>query len=150
MRAEELLAALLSAYELHDAPRVGGQDVTDRMRRGALAGLPEDPAERLDAYQRELVEALPVLEQVSAMLAKLRGPVLLKPAAYREAWRHAIELWNAALYEHGWLTLPPLCDVCGVPVLLRGVERQGDRVELSTVCSERCRNARKVARHRAK
>jgi hypothetical protein len=149
-----MLAELLSAYGLGDAQRrlheaKGDEASATRKRERARSGAPSDPAEYQALRRRELEAARPQLAVLVPQVRELRGR-LPRPGdrAYRERWTAIRDAWNAAVYNAGWLTLPPLCEVCGLPVLMRAPERQGQRVELSTVCSPGCQNQRKVARHR--
>lgn len=154
--AEALLEQLLVAFGLEHAPRrwAGldeGSAKHERTVKLALSGLPSDPTERLAIYRREVAEAGPVLAALVADVAALQSGRLLSPREYRARWQGIIDRWDDAVYDNAWLTLPPLCRTCGLPVLARQPERHGDgNADLSMLCGDRCRKVNKMRRHRSK
>ena len=103
-------------------------------RKRAVIGLPAD-ADHAD----ERLAMLDILRECVRSI-RLPRPELPTVEDYERERAVVVRTWNDALHARGLVTLTPLCDVCGTPVLLRGPDRGG---ELSTVCSARCRDTRK-------
>lgn len=148
--AAALLAELLDAFGLARARTALDRVLADqrtlaRKRSEASRGLAED-VDRPERHRDEKRAALPTLRACVDEVRALRARELLRPREYRTRWQAIIEQWNGLLYDQKLVTLPPLCEVCGSPVLLRRLERQKKNVnvEIPTVCSERCRTARKA------
>lgn len=151
--ADELLRELMWFFEIENARRsravplqeeqagalvvvgvgsaVDGDE--DRRTRLALGNLPDDPVERSRIYDRERIEALPVLREIVGLLRRSR-----RKAEVEEAWTVARDRWNEAVKVGRWMQLPPLCEWCGKPVLLRKVTRIGDDWQVPKVCDEEC------------
>jgi hypothetical protein len=145
---EDLLSELLAAFRVDEAPNryLFGQPPEALVRRAAL-GLPSDRAERTEIYRREVEEAAPILRDLVEQARALARYPLRRPEEYRRGWAEIVEAWNGAIYERRWAMLPPLCESCGRPVLLRQPERAGGaNLDPSTVCSDECRQRRKAVR----
>jgi hypothetical protein len=152
---EDLLHELLTTFGLDEVAEDGSPmtpnrhsnpaEVPDDLVRRAAGGPPPDPAEWGKLAHREVEEAGTVLALLVKRVRDLKRYPLPQPDEYRRRRADVIASWNGAIYERAWKTLPPLCDSCGRPVLLRQPERVGGgNVDPSTVCSERCRNRRKA------
>ncbi len=147
--ADELLRKLLMSFGLDSAPLVGVRD--DKRLRRSLSGESTDSVARVRRYREEVEQARPVVTDLLRRLDALRqAPRLPSPAEYAATFHAIHKEWNRVVYDAEWLSLPTLCESCGIPVLLRAPERNGGSVDVSTVCSEVCRNRRRVERAAAK
>jgi hypothetical protein len=153
MGARADLEELLTAFGMS---RARASLTTSETRAGAtkaqLSGAPVDPVARLELWREELEAAAPLLSELVARIRTLRStPALPTEDEYRAERRDIALTWNAAIYERGWKELPPLCAVCGTPVLRRGGELlpSGD-YDLSTVCSDKCRSTKRQRESRAR
>lgn len=143
--ARELLRELLDRFDLDEAHRRRGDASASKRAR---VGVPDDPAAQLTAYHVELASAVVVLRELAAESRALLERAH-RPTEYAAKWRAIVERWNDAIHRNGWEQLPPLCEVCGVPVLQRTPQQlKGGAIEHSTVCSEKCRHARRQREHR--
>ena len=135
----DLLHDLLNAFGLPKAP---GPPVPSKATPRLLGNAPSEGSEYLGRFCAEVEAASPLLQD---LLGRLDGiPTRRIPSAKeRKALRAICKHWNARLVRQGWWTLPPLCEMCGLPVIRRGVEQTKRGPQLSTVCSESCRRARK-------
>ncbi len=151
-RCEALLAELLALFRLNEAravlERVTDERKAKRMRARARGNAPALPDDYQARHVVELLAAGGVLDRLVTEARALRLGPLLAPNDYRDRWQRIVDAWNRAIERNDWVTLPPLCEVCGLPVLLRGGDRRGRTVELSVTCSQKCSNARKVRRWR--
>lgn len=143
LEAIDLLGELLAAFDLPRARRAA-----KGRRKTALRGLPAD-AGTPERFARERLTMLPTLRKLVGQVRVLRASLASGPlpsGAELDGRRTAIaRSWTTALAREGATELPPLCEVCCLPVLMRQPERGGT---LSTVCSDACRDARKKRRHR--
>jgi hypothetical protein len=150
LAARRLLDELFGAFGIDEARRRGTRDeaTLDRLRKRVREGLPTDPAEAIARGHEELILALPLLTELVSETRSLNAsaPKLLQPRVYERRWQEIVDRWNAAIIERGWLTLPPLCSVCGTPVLLKAAAR-GSR-KLGTECSAECVATAKSRRSR--
>lgn len=147
----DLLAELMTAFGREMAPnKVGFAVVPEKLDRAAVAPSSPSEIERQRAYRRELVEAEGLLTELIARVRALLAGPLPQPDEYRERRAQIIEAWDDAIDTHQWTELPPLCRGCGKPVYARRPERDGQRVELSMVCSETCRKRVKSLRAKAR
>jgi hypothetical protein len=145
LEANQLLAELLAEFNLPAAQRRLPEDAGGRARKRAVAtqNLPSN-AGSAESWVGERARALPLLREcvqgVRSIRAALSSPPL-PTGAWIDARRMAVvERWNRGIRDLRLSELAPLCDVCGLPVLLRKPERGG---MLSTVCGDTCRGARK-------
>jgi hypothetical protein len=112
-------------------------------RKRAVIGLPTDSdhaAERL-----AMVDVIRECVSRVRRLYRQTGPELLSADDYQRERIAIVRTWNDAIHARSIVTLAPFCDVCGLPVLLRRPDRGG---ELSTVCSDKCRETRKKRNRR--
>jgi hypothetical protein len=101
---------------------------------------PDDSEAR---FSREVKAADRLVRECLDRLVELRAQVPeLPPDEYRAARQELIDDWNAAMSRHGWMTLAPLCEGCGRPVLLHRQDRKNRK--LRTTCSDACRERRKA------
>lgn len=141
----DLLADLLLAFDRKSA-KIG----SERSHRLLLRIFPESREERAEIYRREITQAEPLLRKLVARAESLREWPLRRPDAYEREWTSIISDWNQAIRDHGWQDMPPLCEVCGVPIF-RGApvyQTKEGAPELSFACSDRCRNAKRQRNHR--
>lgn len=151
------LREFLTAFGLERAQELALTPDTKPLTKPQLSGAPESPEVRADLWRVELEAVLPVVERllprVRTIRAKLGGPTLPDQEVldwYRAERQRIVQEWNAAIYDEGWKDVPPLCDVCGMPVLRRGGEQlpSGD-YELSTICGDKCRATRRKRESRS-
>lgn len=129
--ATDLLAELLGLFELHEAREHLGE-ITKRRARASRRGLPKTHEAYATLHLSELTEARETLESLLSRIAEFRRGCLYEPNAYKDLWRFTVDEWNHAIREQGWRTLPPLCEACGRPVLVRD--------PVSFACSDVCRH----------
>lgn len=152
----DLLAELLVSFGFD--PATPPPNLDREPTQSMLGGAPADVAGRSALFARELGEADPLLRELvgetralRALLGRPQLPTALVIEEYRSRWAAVIERWNAEIYGNEWCELAPLCRVCGVPVLRRGGEMLPEGgIELSTVCSDRCRSVGKQRDYRAR
>ena len=106
---------------------------------GILARLSRKDSQALE--QEELVHAGPLLRELVGAVRGIRAGPLLPPQDYKPTLEPIVRRWNT--YARKTTTLPLLCKVCWVPVLLRQpaqikTTRGRLRTARSEVCSKRC------------
>jgi len=139
----DLLAQLLFAYGWQRSSHPPTLAMPDERKR-QLAGPRGN-------YSEEIEAAEPILIELVARLGALRSTEELPtPDEYEQAWRGIIADWNEAIDGHGWNSMPPLCENCGLPVFLRAPARlSGGGIEHSTTCSARCQGLAKMRKYLA-
>ena len=134
-RLNELLVAFGLARAQEQLPLIGSNEREGKHNRamGSLASLSD--ADRIKQWHKELLGAYDVLNSVCAKVRKIRQGFacgeFIKPREYETSWRGIIDEWDKAVCHKRWLQLPPLCETCGTPVLLRKPARlKGGAVKL--------------------
>jgi hypothetical protein len=56
--------------------------------------------------------------------------------------RAIVTLWNTTLEKREIVTLPTLCEMCGLPVLRRRTQKKDGTAIYPKVCDDTCQNAR--------
>ncbi len=151
----ELLAKFLQAFDLDRArekltnlpltPDPKYDKEIDRIRKLAENGMPED-AGSSERHAREVEAMADVLVE---LLKNARNMLELPPGKKRnELQRAIVKLWNDSLTEQGIVSLPTLCEMCGLPVLRRRTQKIDGIATYPIVCDEACQNARAKRRKR--
>ena len=99
----------------------------------------------------EIAQAAPLLRELVGSVREIRSGPFLPPQDYRPRLGEIVQKWNALAKKTR--TLPILCKVCWVPVLLRQqshvrTNQGGLKSARSEVCSERCKRRVHVRRRR--
>jgi hypothetical protein len=147
---DSLLTEFLGAFGLAAAPGVklwyealmaATNPETDPAKLRSLLGL----LSRKDTEPvspEEIAQAAPLLRELVGAVRDIRSGPFLPPQEYRPRLGKIVQRWNAlARKTH---TLPLLCKVCWVPVLLRQqshvrTNQGGVRSARSEVCSQQCK-----------
>jgi len=152
---DELLQKFLAAFGMERArsalPRPPTEQNSEfdvewtRIKKLALNGLC-DEAEYLKRYRSEIVSVTDVL---AVLLDNVRTMLEMVSGREHDALKRAIvSLWNDTIAFRRIVSLPPLCEICGLPVLARRTSKKDGEVMIVTVCSDGCQNARTQRRKR--
>lgn len=150
-----LLSEFLQAFDLDRArtklpklphlPDAKFEASQSRLKKLWLNGLPQDA----DSTARHSHEVEAVADVVAVLLENARTMLELPPGAKRNSLQRAIvTLWNTTLESREVVTLPTLCEMCGLPVLRRRTQKKDDTPIYPTVCDDTCQNARTKRRKR--
>lgn len=149
----DLLTAFLQAFDLDRArkklkpklaklPRSADPKFDKelaRLKKLSLNGLPGDA----DSTERHALEVEGVADVVAVLLENARSMLELPPSTRRNDLQRAIvTLWNATLVRRQIVSLPTLCEMCGLPVLRRRTQKKEGTAVYPTVCDDTCQNAR--------